>query len=135
MTHGNSKAHRAPGSIGACEYPGKVWKGKKMAGRTGNDPIYKDNVMVMKIEEDHDLIYLKGPIPGNKKGLIKMRDARRMQILHYLERLYPTYVVPQDQEARDVLPRTMIYEGAPKDPFEDYTHDNELVGGKDFEDD
>jgi len=75
MTHGNSKAHRAPGSIGMAEYPGKVWKGKKMRGRSGKKNVTQECIKVIKIDEVNDLLYVKGPIPGNKGSLVKIRDS------------------------------------------------------------
>ena len=63
-THGTSLVHRAPGSIGQCQDPGKVFKGKKMAGRLGCDKITLKNISIINIYYDLNVILLKGSIPG-----------------------------------------------------------------------
>jgi len=63
-THGNSLAHRAPGSIGQNQTPGRVFKGKKMAGHMGNKQTTIQNVEVVKVDGERSLLMLKGPIPG-----------------------------------------------------------------------
>lgn len=63
-THGNSLSHRVSGSIGQCQTPGKVFKGKKMAGQLGNAKVTVSNVEVLNIYEDLNAIALKGSIPG-----------------------------------------------------------------------
>jgi large subunit ribosomal protein L3 len=69
--HG-SKFHRAPGSIGCSAHPGRVFKGKKMPGRMGNDTILKKNVIVVDIRPEENVVLLKGPLPGAKNGLLKI---------------------------------------------------------------
>ena len=63
-THGNSLSHRAPGSIGQCQTPGRVWKGKKMAGQMGNERVTTQGLEVVKIDTDNNLILIKGAVPG-----------------------------------------------------------------------
>ncbi|MGX7576667.1 50S ribosomal protein L3 [Candidatus Vidania fulgoroideorum] len=65
-THGNSKAHNKPGSIGMCQDPGKVFKGKKMAGRKKRFFITIKKIEVIKTEKKNNLMYLYGSIPGKK---------------------------------------------------------------------
>uniref|UniRef100_A0A7S2RQJ9 Large ribosomal subunit protein uL3m n=1 Tax=Eucampia antarctica TaxID=49252 RepID=A0A7S2RQJ9_9STRA len=74
-THGTSKSHRALGSTGACQDPGKVWKGKKMAGRMGTDQVTTQNLRILKIDRGRDLIYVKGAVPGNKGQFVQVKDA------------------------------------------------------------
>jgi len=74
-SHGNSRAHRKPGSIGMCEFPGKIFKGKKMAGHLGNVSATTLNQKVVKIDTDRALLYIEGNIPGSISGLVKVRDA------------------------------------------------------------
>lgn len=74
-THGNSKSHRALGSTGQCQDPGKVFKGKKMAGRMGNERVTVQNLRVMKVDRGRNLLYLKGAIPGQNGGFVEIRDA------------------------------------------------------------
>lgn len=66
MTHGNSLSHRAPGSIGQCQTPGRVFKGKKMAGHLGAVKTTAQNLTVVKLDADRGLVLVKGAIPGPK---------------------------------------------------------------------
>ena len=63
-THGNSLSHRAPGSIGNCQTPGRVFKGKKMAGHMGAERVTVQGLEVVRIEEEKGLILVKGSVPG-----------------------------------------------------------------------
>ncbi|MDG2175121.1 MAG: 50S ribosomal protein L3 [Gammaproteobacteria bacterium] len=63
-THGNSLSHRAPGSIGQCQTPGRVWKGKKMAGHMGSERVTTQGLEVVKIDTENNLILIKGAVPG-----------------------------------------------------------------------
>ena len=63
-THGQHNRLRAPGSIGACSFPGRVFKGMRMAGRTGGNRVKIQNLEVLKIDADRNLIVIKGAIPG-----------------------------------------------------------------------
>ncbi|CAB9506276.1 protein L3 [Seminavis robusta] len=74
-THGTSKSHRHLGSTGACQDPGKVWKGKKMAGRMGGDRVTVQNMRVLKIDRGRNLLWIKGHVPGQKGGFVEIRDA------------------------------------------------------------
>ena len=74
-THGNSLSHRAPGSIGQCQFPGRVFKGKKMAGQYGNVNKTIQNLTVLQIDDIDDLLYVKGSVPGPKNGYLTVRDA------------------------------------------------------------
>ena len=74
-THGTSLSHRALGSTGQCQDPGKVFKGKKMAGRMGNDRVTVQNLKVVKVDRGRDLIYVAGHVPGQKGNFVELRDA------------------------------------------------------------
>ena len=63
-THGNSLSHRAPGSIGNCQTPGRVFKGKKMAGHMGDERVTVQGLEVVRIDRDKGLILVKGSVPG-----------------------------------------------------------------------
>jgi len=64
MTHGNSLSHRAPGSIGQNQSPGKVFKGKKMAGQLGNKQVTTQSLELVRIDVENNLILVKGAVPG-----------------------------------------------------------------------
>jgi large subunit ribosomal protein L3 len=74
-THGNSLAHRAPGSIGQCQTPGRVFKGKKMAGHMGNEKCTVQNLEIVRIDEDRNLLLIKGAVPGAKGGDVVVSPA------------------------------------------------------------
>jgi large subunit ribosomal protein L3 len=63
-THGNSLSHRAPGSIGQCQTPGRVFKGKKMAGHMGDKKRTLQNLSVVRVDAERNLILVKGSVPG-----------------------------------------------------------------------
>ena len=63
-THGNSLSHRAPGSIGQCQTPGRVWKGKKMAGHMGSERVTTQGLEVVKVDAENNLLLIKGAVPG-----------------------------------------------------------------------
>ncbi|EIC21728.1 50S ribosomal protein L3 [Thiorhodovibrio frisius] len=67
-THGNSLSHRAPGSIGQCQTPGRVFKGKKMAGQMGNVNRCQQNLEVVRVDLDRRLLLIKGSVPGPAGG-------------------------------------------------------------------
>jgi large subunit ribosomal protein L3 len=71
-THGQHNRLRAPGSIGACSYPAKVFKGMRMAGQTGNQQVTVQNLQVLKVIPEHNIIMLKGSIPGSKGSIISI---------------------------------------------------------------
>jgi large subunit ribosomal protein L3 len=63
-THGNSLSHRAPGSIGQCQTPGRVWKGKKMAGHMGAERTTTQSLEVVRVDTERNLLLIKGAVPG-----------------------------------------------------------------------
>jgi len=74
-SHGNHKHHRAPGSIGACATPARVFKGSRMAGRLGNQKVTTLNLEVVSADAERDLLLIKGAVPGPRGGLVFIRDA------------------------------------------------------------
>ena len=74
-THGVSVSHRSHGSTGQCQGPGKVFKGKKMAGHMGAAKVTTQNLQVVKTDLDRGLIMIKGAVPGSKGGWVTVKDA------------------------------------------------------------
>jgi len=72
-THG-SHFHRAPGSIGACAYPGEVWKGQRMPGRHGSKKVTVKNLKIVKVLEDKNILLISGAVPGGRNTLITVRE-------------------------------------------------------------
>jgi large subunit ribosomal protein L3 len=79
-SHGTHKKHRAPGSIGGCATPGRVFKGLRMAGRMGGENATTQNITVHQIDAGRGLILLKGSVPGPKGGLVLIRDAAKTAV-------------------------------------------------------
>lgn len=74
-SHGNSKAHRSAGSTGMSTKPGRVFKGKKMAGRMGNERVTVQNLIVHRIDIDRNLLFVRGAIPGKSGKWVRVRSA------------------------------------------------------------
>ena len=74
-THGNSLSHRAPGSIGQCQTPGRVFKGKKMSGHMGAERVTTQNLEIVKVDVERNLLLVKGAIPGAPGGDVIVRPA------------------------------------------------------------
>jgi len=79
-SHGVSISHRSAGAIGAHQDPGRVWPGKKMAGRMGGERITTQNLTVMRVDSTLDLIYVKGCVPGVDDAQVLVRDAKKKMI-------------------------------------------------------
>ncbi len=75
-THGQTDRHRAPGSIGATTFPGRVFKGKRMAGHMGNKQVRAHNLEVIQADQDRNLLLVKGAVPGANGGLLIIKKAR-----------------------------------------------------------
>ncbi|MGD0943150.1 MAG: 50S ribosomal protein L3 [Acidimicrobiales bacterium] len=73
--HGNHKKHRAPGSVGACATPARVFKGTRMAGRMGSERVTTLNLEVVAADPERELILVKGAVPGPRGGMVLIRDA------------------------------------------------------------
>jgi len=71
-----SDHHRAPGSIGAGTYPGRVWKGSRMPGHMGNEQVTVKKLKVVKIDPERNLILVKGAVPGARNGLLLVQKAK-----------------------------------------------------------
>ncbi len=74
-THGVSISHRSHGSTGQCQDPGKVFKGKKMAGHMGAAKVTTQNLQVVRTDADRGLVFIKGAVPGSKGGWVTIKDA------------------------------------------------------------
>ena len=74
-THGNSLSHRAPGSIGQCQTPGRVFKGKKMAGHMGDERVTTQNLEVVRVDVERNLLLIKGAVPGAAGGAVMVRPS------------------------------------------------------------
>ena len=74
-SHGNHKAHRVPGSIGACATPSRVFKGTRMAGRMGGNQVTALNLEVVAADPERELVLVKGAVPGSRGTVVVLRDS------------------------------------------------------------
>ena len=74
-THGNSLSHRAPGSIGQCQTPGRVFKGKKMSGHMGDERVTTQGLVVVRVDVERNLLLIKGAVPGAPGGEVVIRPT------------------------------------------------------------
>jgi len=119
-SHGVSVSHRAHGSTGNSQDPGRVWKGKKMAGQMGNVRVTTQNLTVVKLIEDENLILVQGSVPGSKNGIILLSDAHKIKLPEAAP--YPAGLFSKASDAND----------APKNPNEDKDNNNvksDNIGG------
>mgnify|MGYP001823921399 CR=1 FL=1 len=78
-THGNSLSHRAAGSIGQCQTPGRVFKGKKMAGHMGSGRVSTQNIEVVRVDTDRNLLLVRGAVPGARGGDVIVTPAIKLK--------------------------------------------------------
>jgi large subunit ribosomal protein L3 len=76
-THGNSISHRTPGSTGQCQFPGRVFKGKKMAGQMGDEMVTRKNLQIVKIDAERKLMLVKGAVPGFNGRLVEVTQSAK----------------------------------------------------------
>ncbi|HBQ02813.1 MAG TPA: 50S ribosomal protein L3 [Halieaceae bacterium] len=76
-THGNSLSHRAPGSLGQCQTPGRVFKGKKMAGHMGAERVTTQGLEIVKVDAERNLLLIKGAVPGAPGGDVIVRPTTK----------------------------------------------------------
>ncbi len=74
-THGQSDRHRAPGAIGSGTTPGRIYKGKRMAGRLGNDRVTVQNLQVVEADPSRNLLLIRGSVPGGVNGFVLIKKA------------------------------------------------------------
>jgi len=90
-THGVSLTHRQLGSTGACQNPGRIWKGKKMAGHMGNNRCTFFNMKLYKIDVDRNLLFLMGSVPGQNGSWVELKDAARRPFIPENPPPFPTF--------------------------------------------
>ena len=117
-THGNSLAHRAPGSIGQCQFPGRVFKGKKMAGHMGDKNTTVQNLEIEKIDLEDNLLLIKGAVPGSIGSFVKVtpsiKDGAKLSLEPIVdiaeENTAPVEEVAPAEETKEAAP---VEEAAP----------------------
>ena len=117
-SHGVSVSHRSPGSIGQCQDPGKVWKGKKMAGRMGGRNSTNQNLRIMKIDTMLNLLYVKGSVPGADNAFVRVTDSIKKTSKAFPEGVpvpFPTFMGHVASLPRELLPP--MPSAGTRDPF------------------
>lgn len=109
-SHGASKSHRLAGSTGGCQDPGKVWPGKKMAGRMGGKRRTVQNCFVFKVDPQRNLLYVRGQVPGHKGGVVYIKDSVKKTFEQQPPRPCPTHLGP--------LPPVGLAQPAADDPYD-----------------
>ena len=97
-THGNSLSHRAPGSIGQCQTPGRVWKGKKMSGHMGSEKVTIQNLKIVSMDIENSLILIQGSIPGATGSVVILRPSKGEKIEFPNEETQPEETQPEEIE-------------------------------------
>jgi large subunit ribosomal protein L3 len=97
-SHGVSVSHRSHGSTGQCQTPGRVFKGKRMAGHMGTARVTTQNLQVMRIDTDRGLVMVKGAVPGSKGGWVTIKDAVKKVAPETL--IYPAALRSAEREAK-----------------------------------
>jgi large subunit ribosomal protein L3 len=110
-THGVSISHRSHGSTGQCQDPGKVFKGKKMAGHMGAERVTTQNLRVVNTDGDEGLILIEGAVPGSKGGYVLVRDAIKKALPD--DAPYPSVVAEEAPVEEAVVAEEAAAEEAP----------------------
>ena len=124
-THGNSLSHRAPGSIGQCQTPGRVWKGKKMSGHMGSEKVTVQNLKIVSIDLENNLILIQGSIPGATGSRVMLRPSRGEKVELPTEETHPEETQPQEAQPEETQPQeaqpeeTQIEENKPTEEAEE----------------
>ena len=79
-SHGNSRSHNVPGSIGMAQDPGRVFPGKRMTGHLGDDTVTTQNLDVVRIDEARQLLLIRGAVPGAPGGFVTVRPAIKVKV-------------------------------------------------------
>ena len=99
-THGNSLSHRAPGSIGQCQFPGRVFQRKKMAGQMGNKKVTIQNLEIESVDSDDNILLVQGAVPGSIGSFLKILPS----IKNNTNELFVVSDKPDQKDGQDVKP-------------------------------
>ena len=123
-SHGVSISHRSHGSTGQCQGPGKVFKGKKMAGHMGAARVTTQNLQVVKVDSERGLIMIKGAVPGSKGGWVTVKDAVKKAAMDGVP--YPAAL----RSAADISAKLEPKEESPEPVSESVSEEKPTSGGE-----
>ncbi len=112
-SHGNSLSHRVMGSVGQCQFPGRVFKGKKMPGQMGNERVTVKNLEIVKVDEERQLLWIKGAVPGSRNNTVLIRHLSDIDIQAVSPDIEPQQ---SDQTTPTSEPATEIKQEAQPEP-------------------
>ncbi len=104
-SHGNSLSHRVMGSVGQCQFPGRVFKGKKMPGQMGNERVTVKNLEIVKVDEERQLLWIKGAVPGSRNNTVLIRHLSDIDIQAVspdIEPQQPEQTTPTPEPATEI---------------------------------
>jgi len=135
-SHGVSVSHRALGSTGQCQDPGKVFKGKKMAGQMGNVRVTAQNLKVVGTDTERGLILVKGAVPGSKGGYVRISDAVKKQLpdgapFPCMVKGQETSAVVEEEETVEAVEETVDQEATVEDAPKQETEEAPAEDGAD----
>lgn len=122
-SHGHSLSHRSLGSTGACQDPGRVFKGKKMPGRGGYKLQMMRSLMVYKIDYQQSLIYIKGSLPGANGTCLYLSDAKFHEKKNEIFLNYPSFIYEKNKKYASIIEA----EASKDDPTEMWLHENAVL--------
>ena len=105
-THGVSISHRSHGSTGQCQDPGRVFKGKKMAGHMGATNVSVQNLEVLKVDEDSSLLYIRGAVPGKRGAILRITDSIKKSVPSNVS--FPAYFKESAKKVEEVTSETTV---------------------------
>ena len=132
-SHGVSLSHRSHGSTGQCQDPGKVFKGKKMAGHLGAKRVTIQNLEIVSVDDDNGVILVQGSVPGPKNGWVLLSDAKKKKVPH--EAPFPAGLLDEKtfSENKDNITSEEI-EASPEKTNEDESLADTIVGSEEAKD-
>ena len=130
-THGNSLSHRAPGSIGQCQTPGRVWKGKKMSGHMGDETVTVQNLKIISLDLENNLILVKGSVPGHTGSRIFLKPSKGEMLELIQEETQLEETQPEETQPEETQPEeTQLEETQPEETQPEEDQAKETKGTK-----
>ena len=111
-SHGISVSHRSHGSTGQCQDPGKVFKGKKMAGQMGNVNVTIQNLEIVKVDSTNNLLFIKGALPGKKGTILKIADAVKKNLPNEVPKpaFFKSNSLPDKESDKNIVSKQVVNE-------------------------